>query len=174
MRTRLRALVDRIAYYEWAYGCLAEADSEIGAVAEYLVGKILNCLPPKRKVKSLHDLEMADGTTIEVKASSSPSAEKGRPVQYLWKINSQASSLRGKRELSQLWLFMIAAFPNSASSSRAFDVFDLKYWSVYPVPASALLASGVRVKVKESTLRKLGIAPIPLADPRKKLPDILT
>ena len=97
MRTRLRALVDRIAYYEWAYGCLAEADSEIGAVAEYLVGKILNCLPPKRKVKSLHDLEMADGTTIEVKASSRPSAEKGRPVQYLWKINSQASSLRGKR-----------------------------------------------------------------------------
>lgn len=174
MRTRLRALVDRIAYYGWAYGCLAEADSEIGAVAEYLVGKILNCLPPKRKVKSLHDLEMADGTTIEVKASSSPSAEKGRPVQYLWKINSQASSLRGKRELSQLWLFMIAVFPNSASSSRAFDVFDLKYWSVYPVPASALLASGVRVKVKESTLRKLGIAPIPLADLRKKLPDILT
>jgi len=70
MRSNLRALTDRISFYEWAYGRMAEADSDLGPIAEYLVGSALGCLPDSRRVSVPYDLILPDGRTVEVKATA--------------------------------------------------------------------------------------------------------
>lgn len=73
MRTTLAKMIDRVAYYEWAYGHLGEQDSDIGPVGEFLVGKLLKCLPKSRSVNALFDLELKKGERtigIEVKTTS--------------------------------------------------------------------------------------------------------
>ena len=189
MRTRLRALTDRIAYYEWAYGHLAEADSDLGVIAEYMVGKLLDCLPPSRKVNAKYDLIMRDGTTIEVKATGKKQSQSGgRPSIYRWDVGMQLHSLKNQNpqpvstesdlsttvplplstttkslQLAKCWLFLIANFQSDAASRSRFDVFDPKYWTVYCVTGTQLATAGVTRYVTEATLRRLNITAIPLA-----------
>lgn len=190
MRTRLRALTDRIAYYEWAYGHLAEADSDLGVIAEYMVGKLLDCLPPSRKVNAKYDLIMKDGTTIEVKATGKKKTQSGgRSPIYRWDVTTQLHSLKNQtplrpiatesglpttvplplptttksNQLAKLWIFLIANFPPDAESRSRFDVFDPKYWTVYCATGAQLASVGISRYVTETTLRRLNISPLPLA-----------
>lgn len=190
MRTRLRALTDRIAYYEWAYGHLAEADSDLGVIAEYMVGKLLGCLPPSRKVNAKYDLIMKDGTTIEVKATGKKQSQSGgRPSIYRWDVGTQLHSIKNQKrlqlvstesdlsttvplplstttkslQLAKCWLFLIANFPSDAAARSRFDVFDPKYWTVYCATGAQLATAGVTRYVTETTLRRLNISPLPLA-----------
>ena len=56
-----------LSFYRWAFGDLTEQDSDVGALAEFLVGDLLGCLPPSRKVNAPlwnpeHRAHMADLT----------------------------------------------------------------------------------------------------------------
>lgn len=201
MRTKLRALTDRIAYYELAYGHLAEADSDLGVIAEYMVGKLLGCLPPSRKVNAKYDLIMKDGTTIEVKATGKKQSQSGgRPSIYRWDVGTQLHSIKNQKrpqrasiesdlsttvplllstttkslQLAKCWLFLIANFPPESVSRSRFDVFDPKYWTVYCATGAQLAAAGVTRYVTESTLRRLNISPLPLASLPRAIKNILT
>ena len=79
-----------LSFYKWAFGDLTEQDSDIGMLAEYLVGDILNCLPPSRKVNAPFDLIMKDGTTLEIKATTHKYARKGKTPYYRWKVSTQS------------------------------------------------------------------------------------
>ena len=182
MRNKLRALTDRIAYYEWAYGHLAEADSDLGVIAEYMVGKLLGCLPPSRKVNAKYDLIMKDGTTIEVKATGKRQSQSGgRPSIYRWDVGTQLHSLKNQKSplptslhLAKVWLFLIANFPPESVSRSRFDVFDPKYWTVYCATGAQLATAGVTRYVTESTLRRLNISPLPLASLPRIIKNALT
>lgn len=177
MRTTLAKLVDRVAYYEWAYGHLGEQDSDIGPVGEFLVGKLLKCLPKFRSVNALFDLELKKGDRtigIEVKTTSLRKKRRDRKVeQYEWKIRTQKACVEGRRELAPLWIFLAADFPNAKAASRRFDPFDHKYWRAWLATGDQIRASKVKNMVSESTLARLGVEPVPLAKLANKVATLL-
>lgn len=69
----LRAAADvaaKLAFYEWAYGRLAEADSDVGILGEFLCGLYIGGLEARRREKAPCDLVASNGGTVEVKTSS--------------------------------------------------------------------------------------------------------
>ncbi len=168
-RLHIKALADRVAYYEWAYGRLAESDVEIGPVGEFLVGRLLDCLPPARKATSLYDLEMADGTSLEVKTTTRRHPRKTAAPVYRWDVGTQLSCLNGTRPLARYWIFLICAFPESAAGKRHFDVFDLRYWQAAVLPGTALRTFKIRRYVTEPMLKRIFTRFTPVAELPERL-----
>ena len=158
-------LLNVLSFYKWAFGDLTDQDSDIGMLAEYLVGDILNCLPPNRKVQAPFDLIMKDGTTLEIKATTHKRATKGRTPYYRWDVSTQSEMLKGNRPIADEWIFLIASFPRETSRTpRVVQAFDRKNWKAYVVSGEQLRTAGCTRYVSESTLRRLGVEPIPLKD----------
>ena len=154
-----------LSFYKWAFGDLTEQDSDIGMLAEYLVGDILNCLPPSRKVNAPFDLIMKDGTTLEIKATTHKYARKGKTPYYCWKVSTQSEALNGGRAIADYWLFLTATFPRENSGApHVAQAFDLKNWKVCVVTGEKLRTAGCTRYVSESTLKRLGAKAIPLKD----------
>ncbi len=161
--TTLGKLLNALSFYKWAFGDLTEQDSDIGMLAEYLVGDILHCLPPTRKVNAPFDLIMKDGTTLEIKATTHKRVKKGRTPYYCWDVSTQSAMLKGDRPIADYWLFLIASFPRETSRTpRVVQAFDLKNWRAYAVTGEKLRTAGCTKYVSESTLRRLGVEAIPL------------
>ena len=166
--TTIGKLLNALSFYKWAFGDLTDSDSDIGALAEYLAGDLLGCLPPSRKVNAPFDLQTKSGVTIEVKATTHKQTRKGRTPYYRWDIKTQAESLKGNRPLADVWIFLIATFPGATSDmSRVAQAFDLKNWTCCLVTGEQLRTAGCTWYVSESTLRRLGIEPFPLGELKK-------
>ena len=166
--TPLSKALQALSFYKWAFGDLTEQDSDIGMLAEYLVGDILNCLPPTRKVNAPFDLIMKDGTALEVKATTHKRVKKDRTPYYCWDVSTQSEMLKGNRPIADEWIFLIASFPRETSRTpRVVQAFDLKNWKCYVVSGEQLRTAGCTRYVSESTLRRLGVEAIPLTELRK-------
>ena len=167
--TPLSKVLKTLSFYKWAFGDLTDQDSDIGMLAEYLVGDILNCLPPTRKVNAPFDLIMKDGTSFEIKATTHKCVSKGRTPYYRWDVSTQAEMLKGNRPIADYWVFLIASFPRETSRTpRVVQAFDLKNWKCYVVSGEKLRTAGCTRYVSESTLRRLGVEAFPLGELRKK------
>jgi len=161
-RTILQKKLARLSFFEWAYGHLAEADSDLGVVGEYLIGKALDCLPPARRVNAKYDLVLPDGRGIEVKVTSRRQTTLKRSApQFRWDVGTQFASLD---TLADFWLFLTPDFPSTAAADRRFDVFDPRYWSFRLATAAQLRSTGVTRYITEKTLGRLGIAAQPLRE----------
>ena len=160
-----------LSFYKWAFGDLTESDSDVGILAEYLVGDLLGCLPPNRKVQAPYDLIMKDSTTIEIKATTHKyDPKRGRTPYYRWDVSTQSEMLKGNRPIADYWVFLIANFPRETSSApRVVQAFDLKHWKAYVVSGEQLRTAGCTRYVSESTLRRLGVEPFPLGELKKKI-----
>ena len=156
--TKLGRALRTIRFYKWAFGDLTASDSDIGMVAEYLVGELLDCLPPGRKVNAQFDLIAKSGVSIEVKATTKLYAEKNRTPVYRWCLDSQTAAIRGGRPLADIWIFLIANFPSSSV-----DILDYRYWRAYVVTADQFRSCKVKTRLRESSLLRLGLASIPLS-----------
>lgn len=168
--TTLGKALNVLSFYRWAFGDLTEQDSDIGMLAEYLVGDILNCLPPARKVQAPFDLIMKDGTTLEIKATTHKRLKKGRAPYYCWDVSTQSEMLKGNRPIADYWVFLIASFPRETSRTpRVVQAFDTKNWKCYVVSGEKLRTAGCTRYVSESTLRRLGVEPFPLGELKKKI-----
>ena len=168
--TPISKALQALAFYKWAFGDLTEQDSDIGMLAEYLVGDILGCLPPTRKVQAPFDLIMKDGTTIEVKAVTHKTRREGRTSVYRWDVSTQSEALKGNRQIADIWLFLTATFPREASRvPRTVQAFDLANWKAYVVTGAKLRTAGCTRYVSESTLRRLDLTPFPLSELKKRL-----
>ena len=168
-RTPLSKVLKTLSFYKWAFGDLTEQDSDIGMLAEYLVGDLLNCLPPTRKVNAPFDLIMKDGTTIEVKATTHKRVKKGRTPYYCWDVSTQREALKGSRAIADVWMFLISSFPRETSSTpRVMQAFDLKNWTCYLVTGEQLRTAGCARYVSESTLRRLEVEAFPLGELKKR------
>ena len=163
--TTLGKLLNALSFYRWVFGDLTEQDSDIGMLAEYLVGDLLGCLPPTRKVNAPFDLIMKNGTTLEVKATTHKYAQKGRTPYYRWDVSTQSEMLKGNRPIADYWVFLIATFPRETSRTpRVVQAFDAKNWTCFLVSGEKLRSSGCTNYISESTLRRLGVEPVPLKD----------
>ena len=163
--TTLGKVLNVLSFYRWAFGDLTEQDSDIGMLAEYLVGDILNCLPPSRKVNAPFDLITKSGVTIEVKATTHKLVREGKTPYYRWAVKTQSEALKGNRAIADVWVFLIATFPREISQTpRVVQAFDLRNWSAYVVSGEKLRTAGCTRYVSESTLRRLGAKAIPLKD----------
>ena len=168
--TTLGKFLNVLSFYRWAFGDLTEQDSDVGSLAEYLVGDLLGCLPPTRKVNAPFDLIMKDGATIEVKAVTHKYDPKhGRSPFYRWDVKSQMEALKGNRPIADYWLFMIASFPRESSRTpRVVQAFDLKNWTCYLVTGEQLRTAGCTRYVSESKLRRIDIESMPLKELKKR------
>ena len=167
--TPLSKALQALSFYKWAFGDLTESDSDVGVLAEYLVGDLLNCLPPSRKVNAPFDLKTKSGVTIEVKATTHKREKKGRTPYYCWDVSTQSEALKGNRPIADYLIFMIASFPRETSRTpRIAQAFDLKNWSCYLVSGETLRTAGCTRYVSESTLRRLGAEPFPLEELKKR------
>lgn len=168
--TPITKLLKALAFYKWAFGDLTEQDSDIGMLAEYLVGDLLGCLPPTRKVNAPFDLITKSGITIEVKATTHKRLQKGRTPYYRWDVSTQAEALKGNRPIADFWVFLIATFPGATSGTpRVAQAFDLKNWTCYLPTGEQMRTAGCTKYVSESTLRRLDLTPFPLAELKKRL-----
>lgn len=161
--TKLGRALRTIRFYKWSFGDLTASDSDIGMAAEYLVGEILDCLPPGRKVNALFDLVTKAGASIEVKATSKLYEARGRKPAYRWKISTQAAAIKGERPLADFWIFLIAKFP-----SASVDILDYRYWRAYIVTADQLRSCKVTQTLRESALTRIGLASFPFAELKHK------
>ena len=168
--TTLGKALNVLSFYRWAFGDLTEQDSDIGMLAEYLVGDILNCLPPSRKVNAPFDLKTKSGVTIEVKATTHKLVREGKTPYYRWAVKTQSEALKGNRAIADYWMFLIASFPRETSRTpRVVQAFDLKNWKCYVVSGEQLRPAGCTKYVSESTLRRLGVEAFPLGELKKRL-----
>ena len=168
--TILGKFLNVLTFYKWAFGDLTEQDSDVGLLAEYLVGDILNCLPPTRKVNAPFDLIMKDGTSLEIKATTHKREKKGRAPYYCWDVSTQSEMLKGNRPIADEWIFLIASFPRETSRTpRVVQAFDLKNWKCYVVSGEQLRTAGCTRYVSESTLRRLGVEAFSLVELKKKI-----
>ena len=161
--TPISSLLKGLSFYRWAFGDLTDQDSDIGMLAEYLVGDILHCLPPTRKVNAPFDLIMKDGTTLEIKATTHKCVSKGRTPYYRWDVSTQSEMLKGNRPIADYWVFLIASFPRDTSRTpRVVQAVDPKNWKAYVVSGEKLRTAGCTKYVSESTLKRLEVEAIPL------------
>lgn len=156
------SLLRVLRFYRWAFGDLMASDSDVGTIGEYLVGSTLDCLPPARKVQAPFDLVTKTGVAIEVKTTSRL-AKRRNKILRVWDISDQRTALEGKRQLADLWVFLVAQFPERATTREQLAVFEPKYWTAYLATGEQVRASGCRCEVSETTLARLGIEPIPFA-----------
>ena len=167
--TTLGKLLNVLSFYKWAFGDLTEQDSDVGLLAEYLVGDILNCLPPSRKVNAPFDLITRSGVTIEVKATTHKHVPNGKTPYYRWDVKSQSEMLKGNRPIADYWVFLIATFPRETSRTpRVVQAFDPKNWQCYVVSGEKLRTAGCTKYVSESTLKRLDAVAFPLGELKKK------
>ena len=167
--TPLSKALQALSFYKWAFGDLTEQDSDIGMLAEYLVGDLLNCLPPTRKVNAPFDLITKSGVTIEVKATTHKYARKGKTPYYRWGVKTQSDALKGNRAIADVWVFLIATFPRATpGTSSVARGFDLKNWTCYLVSGEQLRTAGCKRYVSEATLQRLGCEPFPLGELKKR------
>lgn len=171
---RIKALIQRIRYYEWAYGHLGESDTDIGTIGEFMVGSILDCLPPARKDQGVFDLTTKSGVSIEVKTTTHmmKGGRGGQPY-YCWSVSDQRTAFEGKKPLASVWIFLIATFPESASSRRSFNAFDPRYWTVYLATGEQVKSTGCKANLTESALKRLGLASFPLSELKKNFADVV-
>ena len=160
-----------LGFYRWAFGDLTESDSDVGILAEYLVGDILNCLPRTRKVNTPFDLVTKSGTTLEVKCVTHKyDPKRGRTPYYRWDVSTQSEMLKGSRPIADYWVFLIASFPRETSRTpRVVQAFDLKNWMCYLVTGEKLRTAGCTRYVSESTLKRLELEAFPLVELKKRL-----
>ena len=167
--TTIGKLLNALSFYRWAFGDLTEQDSDIGILAEYLVGDLLGCLPPTRKVNAPFDLKTKSGMTIEVKATTHKREKKGRTPYYCWDVSTQSEALKGNSPIADVWVFLIATFPRETSRSpRIAQAFNTKNWSCFLVSGEKLRTAGCTRYVSESTLRRLEVEAFPLGELKKR------
>ena len=168
--TPISKALQALSFYRWAFGDLSEQDSDVGILAEYLVGDLLGCLPPSRKVNAPFDLITKSGVTIEVKATTHKRAPKGRTPYYRWDVSTQSEALKGNRPIADIWVFLIAKFPRETSRTpRVVQAFDLRNWSAYVVSGERLRTAGCTKYVSESTLKRLEVVAFPLGELKKRV-----
>ena len=165
-KTRIGAELEKLRFYEWAYGCLTESDSDIGVVGEYMVGRLLGCLGGPRRAQAAFDLVAKDGTTIEVKTTSRRKRMPNGTTLLYWEIADQRTALDGKRPLADIWIFLHADFPPGRARVNALDV---RWWRAWVATGEQVRAAGTKRSVTETTLKRMGVASVPFADLRAAL-----
>ena len=146
--------LQKLLFYEWAYGRLAEQDDGLGPLGEFVVGLRVGGIEGRRPEIAPVDLVASDGTTWEVKTSGSLRVQGRQKPFWAWWISDQKDALEGRAPLADRWAFLRAEFPPRAARTRLFNPFDPKWWTAYVLTGGQVRATGVRVNITLSALRR--------------------
>lgn len=154
-------------FWRWALGDLRMNNAR-GYLVEYLVAQAVGDVSPTRVEWGAYDVESADGTRIEVKAT-------GRLQSWVTKRQSTPNwsfrSVRTSREWSpdvgdyieitpadrvHVWVFAL----HTAIEPALYDPLDLAQWEFRVVPHRTLLNSA-QTNARISFFQGLGVDPVP-------------
>lgn len=173
MNRPLRTIIEKVRYYEWAYGRLAESDSDIGVLGEYMVGRELKCLPKGgRRSQALYDLVTKEGVSIEVKTTTRWKNYPGGRKVRLWDVRDQLTAFAGKRPLAQIWIFLVADFPPDVAKQPSFNAFDLRWWTAYVDSGEHLRSLNPKQSITLRMLERLKVSACPLSSLRSRILDV--
>lgn len=160
-------------FWRWALGDLRMNNAR-GYLAEFLVAQALGDASRVRVEWGPHDVQAADGTLIEVKATgrlqSWSTRQLSKPTWSFKSVRSSSvwSAARGDyidvqpETRVHVWVFALQTEEDPA----AYDPLDVNQWEFRVVPHRQLLATG-QVSATLSLLKRLGAAPVSYPD----LPD---
>ncbi len=153
----------KLAYYEWAYGWLAEEDCDVGLLGEFMTGLYVGGLEAKRREKAPCDLVAADGRTVEVKTSfGNEATSNGRGTRLRWNLRNEQASLQGRSPVADVWIFLHVSFPQDAG--RFHDVFNPGQWRAWVVPGETVRRLNQGSNLSAARLAKAGFHPHPRAE----------
>jgi len=135
-------------FWAWAVGDL-RMNTARGFLAEFLVAQAVGSPAPIRVEWAAYDVEGADGTRIEVKASGysqSWGGPESKPRYRFKAVNAdqQWDEERGEylaieaADRVHVWVFAL----HMARRDQSYDQLDLDSWSFQAVPHAWLLATG--------------------------------
>ena len=136
--------MDRVTvadFWQWAYSDLI-GNTDRGALAEYLVGKLVGARGKVRNAWGPFDLEMADGTRVEVKSAGYAQAWFQRePSRVRFSIRKTQEWLPQSNEFvsvparhSDVYVFCLLA----EMRKEALNPLDLRQWEFYVVSTQDL------------------------------------
>jgi len=152
--------IDKNLFWNWAHSNFL-SNAYRGVLAEYIVGKALECLPEKRTEWDAYDLLTKDGLKIEIKSSAYVQS---------WE-QSKPSAIRFDIAEKQSWDAQTNTYSESATRSADIYVFcvlaekdknkanplDLDQWFFMVIPTYVLNDQVSKQKsVGLSTLERIG------------------
>jgi hypothetical protein len=162
-------------FWRWALGDLRMNNAR-GYLAEYLVARAVGDPRPMRIEWGEHDVEAADGTRIEVKATGRlQSWASPRLTQPAWAFSSVRadqtwSAASGRYEpvdpwdRVHVWVFAL----HTTEDPDAYDPLDTAAWEFRVLPHRQLLATG-QISARLATIERLGGGSVPLAGLRDEV-----
>lgn len=152
--------IDKNDFWRWAHSVFL-SNAQRGVLAEYIVGRALNCLSEKRVEWDAHDHLMRDGTTIEVKSSAYiQSWNQKRPSDIRFDIArkqswvAETNTFKDKRErTADVYIFCVLAEKNR----QRIDPLDLNQWFFMALASDAINDKlSDQKSVGLSTLKNIG------------------
>lgn len=157
--------VDKNNFWRWACSDFL-SNALRGVLAEYIVGKALDCVNERRLEWDAYDLVTADGIKIEVKSAAyiqTWNQEKYSEIRFdvaekrSWSASTNTYSEEAKRS-ADIYIFCVL----EEKDRTKVDPLDLAQWSFFVIPTGVLREKlGPQKTVSLATLEKLGIPHVP-------------
>lgn len=143
-------------FWRWAFSDL-QSNALRGILAEYIVARALGIEPAGRASWDDYDLEMTDGTTVEVKSSAHLQAwaqSKPSVLQFgglrgrTWNPEDGYSEAQEYR--ADVYVFCV----QMATTQDEYDPLDLEQWEFCVLPREVLVERGTK-SIRWSVVKRL-------------------
>lgn len=153
--------IDKNDFWNWAHSDFL-SNAQRGILAEYIVGKALNCLKGKRLEWNAYDLVTNSGIKIEVKSAAYlQSWEQNKFSEIRFDIGQKKSWYtetntfnKASERSADLYVFSVL----SEKDRKKIDPLNLKQWFFMVLPTGTInIRFGKQKTVGLSTLENLGV-----------------
>ena len=165
--------IDKADFWRWAHSDFL-SNAQRGVLAEYIVGKALNCLREKRVEWDAHDLVTDEGIKVEVKSAAyiqSWAQKKLSDVRFdigrkqSWFAKTNAFNDRRERA-ADVYVFCVLA----EKDRERVDPLDIDQWFFIVLPSETINSKlGEQKTVGLSTLESIGARRIAFAELKEEI-----
>lgn len=160
--------IDKDDFWQWAYSDFL-SNAQRGVLAEYIVGKALNCLKENRVEWDAHDLVTQDGIKIEVKSAAYVQSwqqerlsdlrfDIARKQSWFAETNTFSDTLERPADV---YVFCVLA----EKERQKIDPLDLHQWLFIVLPAETINNKlGEQKSVGLVTLERIGAHQVGFAE----------
>ncbi len=153
--------IDKNDFWNWAHSDFL-SNAQRGILAEYIVGKALNCLSGKRLEWNACDLITDSGIKVEVKSAAYLQVwEQNKLSEIRFDISQKKSWFaetntfnKARERSADVYVFSVLA----EKDRKNIDPLNLRQWFFIVLPAKTINSKfGKQKTVSLSTLEKLGV-----------------
>jgi hypothetical protein len=145
-----------VEFWRWAFSDL-QSNALRGVLAEYIVARALGIEPVGRASWDDYDLEMPDGTTVEVKSSAylqSWTQSKPSVLQFGGLRGRTWSPEDGYSETQEYRADVYVFCVQTATTQEEYDPLDLEQWEFCVLPRQVLEERGTK-SIRWSVVKRL-------------------